>query len=106
MSRTHHATCAFRLSCGCIAEYNSFPEAQHPVVLCGNCGDSVTIEFRYPDEGSACHATCRADRPEGGNVKVRCTKKKDHGGSRHYDASVKLKFTVPGKLRSGREGNT
>ena len=106
MSRTHHATCAFRLSCGCIAEYNSFPEAKHPTVLCGNCGESATIDYRYPDDNVSCHATCRANLPDGGgNVRVRCSKPQGHGG-RHYDVSVELKFSVPGRLRAGRQGNT
>lgn len=106
MSRTHHATCAFRLSCGCIAEYNSFPEAKHPTVLCGNCGKSATIDFRYPDDSTSCHETCRADRPGGGNVRVRCSEDRDHGGMWHYDESVGLRFRVPGKLKAGRQGNT
>jgi len=105
MSRTHHATCAFRLSCGCIAEYNSFPEAKHPTVLCGNCGESATIDYRYPDANDACHVTCRADKPEGGNIRVRCSKPVAHHG-KHYDESVGLKFTVPKRLRTGRQGNT
>jgi hypothetical protein len=105
MSRTHHATCAFRLSCGCIAEYNSFPEAKRPTVLCGNCGESATIDFRYPDDNVSCHVTCRADMPRGiGNVRVRCSKDKDHD-ARHYDLSVHLEFDVPGRLRAGRQGN-
>lgn len=105
MSRTHHATCAFRLSCGCISEYNSFPEAKHPTVLCGNCGESATIDFRYPDDSSSCHVTCRADKPGGGNVRVRCCKSPSHGG-KHYDKSVGLEFSLPGKLRAGRHGST
>ena len=105
MSRTHHATCAFRLSCGCIAEYNSFPEAKHPTVLCGNCGDSATIDFRYPDDNVSCHVTCRADRPEQGNVRVRCSKDTGHA-ELHYDESVGLAFGLPGKLKAGRHGST
>lgn len=105
MSRTHHATCAFRLSCGCIAEYNSFPEAKRPTVLCGNCGESATIDYRYPDDSDSCHMTCRADRPEGGNVRVRCTKAPSHGG-RHYDESADLKFTTPKRLKAMKQGNT
>jgi hypothetical protein len=105
MSRTHHATCAFRLSCGCIAEYNSFPEAKRPTVLCGNCGESATIDFRYPDDSLSCHITCRADKPDGGNVRVRCSKSTGHDGV-HYDKSVHLEFIIPGKLKAGRQGNT
>jgi len=105
MSRTHHATCAFRLSCGCIAEYNSFPEAKRPTVLCGNCGESATIDYRYPDDNVSCRETCRANRPGGGSVRVRCSKDKSHNG-RHYDESVDLEFSVPGRLRAGRQGNT
>lgn len=105
ISRTHHATCAFRLSCGCIAEYNSFPEAKHPTVLCGNCGESATIDFRYPDDNESCHLTCRAENPDGGNVRVRCGKKLLHKGL-HYDPSVELEFELPGKLKAGRYGNT
>lgn len=104
-SRTHHATCAFRLSCGCIAEYNSFPEAKRPTVLCGNCGESATIDFRYPNDSDSCHVTCRSDRPGRGNVRVRCGKKPRHRG-KHFDPSLNLEFTVPGKLKSGREGST
>lgn len=105
MSRTHHATNAFRLSCMCIAEYNSFPEAKRPTVLCGNCGESATIDYRYPDDNVSCHETCRADKPGGGNVRVRCSKSKGHHG-RHYDESVQLRFSVPGRLRAGKQGNT
>jgi hypothetical protein len=105
ISRTHHATCAFRLSCGCISEYNSFPEAKHPTVLCGNCGESATIDYRYPDDSESCHATCRADKPGRGNVRVRCSNVTGHEDM-HYDASVALHFEVPGKLRAGRHGNT
>src|SRR6202000_2131172 len=84
ISRTHHATCAFRLSCGCIAEYNSFPEARQPTVLCGNCGESATIDYRYPDDSESCGVTTRTDRPDGGNVRVRCSKKPSHRGD-HFD---------------------
>src|ERR1700744_1079550 len=101
MSRTHHATCAFRLSCGCIAEYNSFPEARRPTVLCGNCGESATIDYRYPDDSESCGLTTRADRPDGGNVRVRCSKKPSHRGD-HFDASVQLNFKPHSKLLSAR----
>lgn len=106
MSRTHHAVCAFRLSCGCIAEYNSYPEAKRPTVLCANCGDSATIDFRYPDDADSCHVTCRADKPGRGNVRVRCTINTGHPGSLHFDASVQVNFNLPKKLRAGKTGNT
>lgn len=95
----------FRLSCGCIQGYNSFPEARQPTVLCGNCSEAATIDYRYPDDGSSCHASCRADRPGGGNIKVRCSKAPGHK-RKHYDASVRLEFEVPRRLASGRQGNT
>lgn len=105
MSRTHHAKCAFRLSCNCITEFNSYPEAKRPTVLCGNCGESATIDFRYPDDTISCHVTCRADKPSGGNIRVRCGRKPGHT-TRHYDPSVDLEFDLPGRLKSGRTGNT
>lgn len=107
MSRTHHATCAYRLSCGCIAEYNSFPSAgRKNLVLCGSCGESSSISYRYPDDMTSCHVTCRADNPRtGGNTRVRCSEDKAHKGD-HYDASVGIAFRVPGRLASGRTGTT
>ena len=105
MSRTHHAICSFRLSCGCVTSFNSFPEAKKPTVLCGNCRESATIEFRYPDSGIACGVTCRADLPDGGNTRVLCGRDKGHK-TRHYDPSVDLEFDLPERLKSRRTGNT
>lgn len=106
MSRTHHATCAYRLSCGCIAEYNSFPaERKKSLVLCGACGESSAIKYRYPEDNLSCHVTCRADKTGSGNIRVRCTEDPGHEG-KHFDASVRIEFEPPSRLRSGRNGNT
>lgn len=53
----------------------------------------------------SCHASCRADKPGGENIRVRCSLDKSHEG-RHYDDSVRLAFALPHTLKAGRYGST
>jgi hypothetical protein len=49
--------------------------------------------------------TCRADNPEGGVIRVRCSRNKSHAG-RHYDKTVDIEFDLPQRLRSKKAGST
>jgi hypothetical protein len=108
MSRTHHAANAYRLSCGCITEFASVQVvgslAERHTILCRQCGsDTSKILVRYPD--NCCGATCRADSPKGGVVRVWCSLDKRHRDE-HYDETVDVHFKVPARLRSGKIGAT
>lgn len=109
MSRTHHSAPSYRLSCNCIVQYSSVSEAgslsPRYRVLCPGCGESASVLRRYPDEQSSCGATCRADSPSGGVIRVKCTEGKRHAG-RHFDCTVEIRFDLPRRLRSGKQGNT
>lgn len=108
MSRVKTTPRAYRLGCGCVHEFASLPAVSDSVVVCGICGSHTTVDFRYPD--SCCAATCRASNPEGGVVKVRCTRPKGHAPGcdlrEHYDETVDVSYNLPGKLRAERRGNT
>lgn len=109
MSRTHHASQWYRLSCACIASFTSVHqtgEVPKAAVLCANCGKSAYIMKRYPPE--ACGVMCRGDKPEGGVVRCRCSLGINHGGydDLHYDETVDLTFKMPPKLHRGKFGNT
>lgn len=106
VSRVHHALSNYRLSCNCIQSYSSVQQTgivPKAAVLCSNCGGNAYILERYPPD--TCGEMCRADNPEGGVIKVRCSKK-PHPGNDHYDCTVGVQFRMPPKLRAGKQGNT
>jgi hypothetical protein len=103
MSRTHHATRTWRLSCGCLRDYPGMPLGKVHSVLCVACRLAVITLYAYPDQ--RCGLTTTAPRQDGGLSHVSCTHDEGHEGS-HYDRYVEIRFEARGKLRAAREGQT
>lgn len=108
MPRTHHAASAYRLACGCLAEYTGVisRNASSREILCATCWRPTVITFRYPPGRLSCTATCVADKPGGGVIRARCCLTPGHDGNKHFDAAVELWYELPERLAAGRKGKT
>ena len=107
MSRTHHATRTWRLSCGCLRDYPGMPLGRTHQVLCVACRKPV--KTLYPYEEDRCGYTTTARTREGKVIHVSCTE--DTGNEQcgvgvHYDRNVELRFEAHKKLRARRDGST
>lgn len=106
MPRTHHAASAYRLACGCVAEFTGIlsGSARERELLCASCRAPTVITFRYPPCRQSCTVTCVADKPGGGVTRARCCLPRGHDGSRHFDESVSLWYELPRRLASRQGG--
>jgi hypothetical protein len=108
MSRTHHATRTWRLSCGCLRDYPGMPLGKTHHVLCVACRTPVTT--LYPYEENRCAFTTTARRAEDDKLMhVSCTEAPGNDRCEagvHYDRNVQMKFRNHARLKATRDGHT
>lgn len=113
MARATPSSFTFRLSCGCLAilpgvqanKEGFVTSKKKAQILCMKCRNGVTIIRRYPPPYASCARESWVTDAKGVMRHVRCCLEDKHGGE-HEDTIIGLRFSPPGKLASGGDGNT